>query len=152
MKFRLSVMQKKGFVAFKDTEIESSNNIIQTKQTISTKHQVTVHKKIKNTMWTFCLIKGLETLPWSCRKSPIYFFLLNFRLHFFSVLFNFMLQFVFITRQQRVSGHPKQYHAEFKYLCLSNDHEVSASINIKMFLTLPPSKKAWQASRHPHSM
>lgn len=61
-----------------------------------------ITKKEEKTLWTFCLIKGLDTLPWSCRKAP---FISSYWIFVcvVAVLFNFMLQFVFIRRQQRES-------------------------------------------------
>ena len=76
---------------------------------------ITIKRK-KNPMWTFCLIKGLDTLPWSCRKAP---FISSYWIFVcvVSVLFDFTLQFVFIMRAaERVSGRPKQCRAQFKYL------------------------------------
>lgn len=55
----------------------------------------------ENTMCTFSLIKRLDTLPCPCRKAPFicsYWIVLSV-----SVLFNFALQFVFITGQQKAS-------------------------------------------------
>lgn len=97
-------------------------------------------------MWTFCLIRGLDTLSWSCRKAPFISSNLIFTC-FVSDLFNFMQQFVFIMGQQRANGHPNQCHAEFKYLRLSIDQKVSVCITILMLFTLPPSEKTWRASR-----
>lgn len=88
------------------------------------------HHTQRNPMWTFCLIKGLDTLPWSGRKAP---FISSYWISVcvVSVLFNSALQFVFITgAAERVSGHPKQCHAEFKYLRLSIDRKVFARITI----------------------
>ena len=57
-------------------------------------------EKKKNIMWTFCLIKGLDTLPWSRRKAP---FISSYWIFVcvVSLLFNFMPQFAFITVQPR---------------------------------------------------
>lgn len=55
----------------------------------------------ENSMCTFSLIKGLDTLPYPRRKAPFispYWICLSV-----SVLFNFALPFVFITGQQRES-------------------------------------------------
>lgn len=67
-------------------------------------------------MWTFCLIKGLDTLPWSRRKAP---FISSYWIFVcvVSLLFNFTPQFAFITAQPREPVDiQKQCHAEFKYL------------------------------------
>lgn len=56
----------------------------------------------ENTMHTFSLIKGLDTLPCPRRKAPFispYWISLSV-----SVLFNFALQFVFITGQRKESA------------------------------------------------
>lgn len=55
----------------------------------------------ENSMCTFSLIKGLDTLPYPRRKAPFispYWICLSV-----SVLFNFALPFVFITGQQKES-------------------------------------------------
>lgn len=73
-------------------------------------------KEKKNIMWTFCLIKGLDTLPWSRRKAP---FISSYWIFVcvVSLLFNFTPQFAFITAQPREPVDiQKQCHAEFKYL------------------------------------
>lgn len=103
------------------------------KFSLSSLHLYGQHKKRekKNTMWTFCLIKGLDTLSRSWRKAP---FISSYWIFVcvVSVLFNFTLQFIFITgAAERVSWHLKQCHEEFKYLCLSIHRKVLHSLPSK---------------------